>query len=76
VAAAAVGTGGRRYSDKAADEWAPAVSDFSNLSKTGSTLKIKMDAPNFCMWLAWDIMNKFLNCTDIKLQTEKELKIL
>jgi hypothetical protein len=27
-----------------ADEWAPAVSHFSNLSKIGSTLKIKMDA--------------------------------
>jgi hypothetical protein len=29
--------------DRAADEWAQAVSDFSNLSKTDSILKIKMD---------------------------------
>jgi hypothetical protein len=31
--------GQRSCSDLAADGWAPAVSDFSNLSKTGSTLK-------------------------------------
>jgi hypothetical protein len=46
---------------------------FSNLSKTGSTLKIKMGAN---MWLAWVIINNFLNCTDIKFPTQKELKIL
>jgi hypothetical protein len=28
------------------------------------------------MWLAWDVMNKFLNCTDINVPTNKELKIL
>jgi hypothetical protein len=39
----AVSTGGRRCSDRATDEWALAVLDFSNLFKTGSTLKIKMD---------------------------------
>jgi hypothetical protein len=33
-----------RCSDRAPDGWAPTVSDFSNLSKTGSTLKIKMGA--------------------------------
>jgi hypothetical protein len=48
----------------------------------GSTPKIKMGAlacsknPNFCMLLAWDIMNNFLNCTDIKLPTQKYLNIL
>jgi hypothetical protein len=32
-----------RCSDRAVDGWAPAISDFfSNLSKTGSNLKIKM----------------------------------
>jgi hypothetical protein len=35
--------GGRRCSDMVAEEWAPTVSDFSNLFKIGSTLKIKMD---------------------------------
>jgi hypothetical protein len=38
-----VGTGGRHCSDRVADEWAATVSDFSNLFKIGSTLKIKMD---------------------------------
>jgi hypothetical protein len=75
--------GWRRCSDKEADGWALTVSDFFlNLSKTGSNAKIKMGAllalkiPNFCMWLAWDIMNNFLSCTDIKFQAEKDLKIL
>jgi hypothetical protein len=36
--------GRRCCSDRSADRWASAVSDFSNLSKTGSTLKIKMGA--------------------------------
>jgi hypothetical protein len=31
---------------------------------------------NFCMQLAWDIMNNFLDCADIKFLTEIELKIL
>jgi hypothetical protein len=30
--------------------------------------------PNFCMWLAWDIMNNFLNCADIEFPTETEIK--
>jgi hypothetical protein len=48
----------------------------------GSAPEIKMGAlacsknPNFCMLLAWDIMNNFLNCTDIKLPTQKYLNIL
>jgi hypothetical protein len=60
-----------------------AVLIFSNLSKTGSTLKIKngclillQKIPNFCMWLTWDIMNNFLNCADMQFPTETELKIL
>jgi hypothetical protein len=32
--------------------------------------------PNFCMWLAWYIMKKILNCADMKFPTEIELKIL
>jgi hypothetical protein len=70
-----VSTGGRRCSDRAADEWAPTVSDFSNLFKIGSNLKIKMDAliysknSHFFMWLEWDMMKKFLNCADIKFPT-------
>jgi hypothetical protein len=36
--------GERRCSDRATDEWAEVVLDFSNLSKTSSTLKIKVDA--------------------------------
>jgi hypothetical protein len=36
--------GRRRCSDMVADGWAPTVSDFSNLSKISSTLKIKMSA--------------------------------
>jgi hypothetical protein len=40
----AVGVGGHCCSDRAADEWAQTVSDFSNLSKTGLNLIIKMDA--------------------------------
>jgi hypothetical protein len=32
--------------------------------------------PNFGMWISWDIMTNFLSCTDIKVSTEKELKIL
>jgi hypothetical protein len=40
----AIGAAERRCSDKAVDEWAQAVLDFfSNLSKTSSTLKIKID---------------------------------
>jgi hypothetical protein len=35
----AAGAGKRRCSDRAADEWAQAVSDFFNLSKTGWTSK-------------------------------------
>jgi hypothetical protein len=72
----------RTRSTWAADGWAPMVTDFSNLFKTGLTLKIKMGAltcpkiPNFCMWLAWDIVNNFLNCTNIKFPTKEYLKIL
>jgi hypothetical protein len=40
----------------------------------GALLALKI--PNFCMWLAWDIMNNFLSGTDIKFQAEKDLKIL
>jgi hypothetical protein len=39
-----VGVGKHRYLNRATDEWAQAVLDFSNLSKTGSTLKIKVNA--------------------------------
>jgi hypothetical protein len=28
------------------------------------------------MWLAWDIMNNFLNCADFQFPIELELKIL
>jgi hypothetical protein len=39
--------GRRRCSDQATDGWAPAVSDFFNLSKIDSILKIKMGALSF-----------------------------
>jgi hypothetical protein len=75
--------GQRRCSDRAADGWAPTVLDFFfNLYKIGSTLKIKMGAylalkiPNFCMSLARDIMNNFLNCADIQCPIQMEIKIL
>jgi hypothetical protein len=60
---------------------------FFNLSKTGSTLKIQNrlnfknqklylnpKIPNFCMQIARNIGNNFLNCAYFKFQTETKLK--
>jgi hypothetical protein len=74
--------GQHRGSDRAADEWAPVVSYFSELSKRAQTSKWKMDAlpcsKNSQILYAARIghYEQFFNCADIQIAIELELKIL
>jgi hypothetical protein len=70
-------------SDRAADGWAPAVTDFFPIySKLAQIQKSKWvhylapKIPNVCMKRASNIGNILLNCANFKFQTEMKLKIL
>jgi hypothetical protein len=52
------------------------IQNHLNLKKSKWVPYITPTILNFCMWLAWDIMNNFLNFGDIQFPTQSELKIL
>jgi hypothetical protein len=67
--------GRRRYLHSVADERGPR--DFLFFLNYPNRLKLELDIMNnFCMWLAWDIMNNILNCANIQFPIELYLKIL
>jgi hypothetical protein len=86
------GQGGGHCLKEVGAVWAPSVRetdtrgprgfDFSNLFKTGSNWKSKRMSylntkiPQFCMLLDWGILNNFLNCAEIQISIDVELKFL
>jgi hypothetical protein len=72
----------RLCSDRETDWWAPHSFDFFfqfiqnhlNFKNLKWVPYIAPKFPNFCMRLTWDIINNFLNCSDIQFQTQIGLK--
>jgi hypothetical protein len=51
------------------------IQNWLNFKKSKFVPYIAPKIPNFCMCLAWCVINNCLNYTDAKLPTEKDLKI-
>jgi hypothetical protein len=66
----------RLCSDEVTDRWAPRGFRYFQFIQNRLTFKnskwvpyVTPKIPNFCMRLAWDIMNNFLNCANIQFPT-------